>query len=511
MAYAVVCALLLVIAASTYMQLRRHFSYWARRGVPHEQPKLFIGNMSGIGTRYHWKEINERIYTQFRGQTPIIGAYIFLQRVAFIIDLDLIKRILVKDFNNFTDRGLFHNVRDDPLTGNLLFLDGEQWRVLRHKLSPAFTTGKLRYMFPTMVAVSERIAGTCERIMDLGSTVEMKELCARYTTDVIGEVAFGIECNSLRDPQAIFRRMGRNIVEKPRHSLLVQAFMFTDPKRARQLRLKNFPDDVTEFFMGAVRETVAYREENKVRRNDFMDMMLELKAQRDRLNGVDIREDDLTNGLNIDQVAAQALVFYLAGFETSSTVMSFCIYELALREDVQMKLREEIFNVLQKTKGELTYEAIKEMTYLKKVIAESLRMHPVIPHLVRVTTADYHIPNTDIVLERGMRLFIPVDAIHHDPEIYAEPEKFDPERFTPAAIEKRHPFAYLPFGEGPRNCIGMRFGELQASIGIIQLLRNFHFKPCARTKVPLVYAKKNFLIAAEGGIHLMVEKLEKTI
>ncbi|CAD7012833.1 unnamed protein product [Ceratitis capitata] len=85
------------------------------------------------------------------------------------------------------------------------------------------------------------------------------------------------------------------------------------------------------------------------------------------------------------------------------------------------------------------------------------RMHPVIPHLVRVTTADYHIPNTDIVLERGMRLFIP------------------------------------------------------ASIGIIQLLRNFHFKPCARTKVPLVYAKKNFLIAAEGGIHLMVEKLEKTI
>lgn len=511
MSIAVFCTLLAAAVATLYLKLRHHYSYWARRDVPHEAPKFFVGNMSGVGTLYHWKDINERLYKRFKGQSSIIGVYTFLQRAAYIIDPDLIKAILVKDFNCFTDRGLFHNVRDDPLTGNLLFLDGEQWRVLRHKLSPAFTTGKIRFMFPTLVTVGERLIGACQRIMNIGESVELKELCARYTTDVIGEVAFGIECNSLKDPNAIFRRMGRDIVEKPRHSLFVQAFMFTDPKLARQLRLKNFPDDVAEFFMGVVRETTTFRETHGVSRNDFMDMMLELKAQRDRLGNADIREDDLTNGLNIEQVAAQAMVFYLAGFETSSTVMSFCIYELALQPDLQEKLRAEIFAVLEKTNGQVTYEAIKEMVYLKKVIAETLRKHPVIPHLVRLTTEEYCIPNTDIVLERGMRIFIPIDAIHHDPEIFPEPEKFDPERFTPEAIEKRHPFAYLPFGEGPRNCIGMRFGELQTSIGVIQLLRNFRFKPSVRTKVPMVYAKKSFLIAAEGGIHLAVEKLEVTI
>lgn len=509
MGIAILYTLVFFVVGALYWKLRHHYNYWARRGVPHETPQYFLGNMSGLGSKYHWKDINIRLYNRFRGQTPIFGAYTFLKRVAYIIDFDLIKQILVKDFNYFTDRGLFHNVRDDPLTGNLLFLDGEPWRVLRHKLSPAFTTGKIRFMFPTMVTVGERVVGACQRIMNIGGTVEMKELCARYTTDVIGEVAFGIECNSLKDPQAIFRRMGRNIVEKPRHSLLVQAFMFTDPERARQLRLKNFPDDVTEFFMGVVRETVAYREKNGVKRNDFMDMMLEMKAQRDGLKDGDIKEDDLTNGLNIEQVAAQALVFYLAGFETSSTVMSFCLYELALNPEVQEKLREEIFSVLQKSEDQVTYESIKEMTYLKKVISETLRKHPVIPHLTRLAVADYKVPKTNWLLERDMRIFIPVDAIHHDPEIYPEPEKFDPERFTPEAIAQRHPFAYLPFGDGPRNCIGMRFGELQTAIGVIQLLRHFRFKPSSRTLSPMVYLKKNFLIAADGGIHLTVENLEK--
>ena len=106
-----------------------------------------------------------------------------------------------------------------------------------------------------------------------------------------------------------------------------------------------------------------------------------------------------------------------------------------------------------------------------------------------------------------MRVIIPLDAIHTDPEYYPEPQKFCPERFSPEEIAKRPAFAYLPFGEGPRNCIGMRFGKIQAKIGIITLVRHFKFEACAETQIPLRFAKKSFLVQTESGIHLKAQKL----
>lgn len=365
-------SLVVLSLIALYFWLKGHYSYWEKRNVPFEKPLPFIGNMRGLGRKYHWKDINERIYRKFKNTSPIAGFYTFTTRAAFILDLDVMKDIMIKQFQSFSDRGLFHNERDDPLTGNLLFLDGERWRGLRHKVSPVFTTGKMKYMFPTVVQVGERLEPACLKFVQ-GSEgiVEAKDLCARYTTDVIGTCAFGIECNSLIDPQAEFRRMGRSIFERPRHSGVVQGFMFTSPKLARQLRMKTFSDDVAEFFMNAVKETVEYRVKNNIRRNDFMDMLIEMKQQRDKLlaQGQQVDDDDMASGLTLEQLAAQVMVFFLAGFDTSSTTMSFCLYELALNTEVQEKLRNEIVEVLEKNDNQLTYECIKDMKYLDMVIS----------------------------------------------------------------------------------------------------------------------------------------------
>ncbi|NP_001352670.1 cytochrome P450 6a13-like precursor [Lucilia cuprina] len=502
--------ILIALSVIIFFWLKEHYSYWEKRNVPHEKPTYFVGNMRGIGREYHWKDINQRIYRKFKGVTPVAGFYTFLTRAAFILDLDLIKQIMIKDFQSFSERNLFHNVRDDPLTGNLLFLDGEKWRVLRHKLSPVFTTGKMRFMFPTVVKVGEKLPSACKKfIEEFEGIVEAKDLCARYTTDVIGTCAFGIECNSLIDPQAEFRQMGRYIFEKPRHKGVIQAFMFTNPALARKLRMKTFRDDVSDFFMKVVKETVDYRQKNQVKRNDFLDMLIEMKKQRDYLleSGQTVDENDLTSGLNIEQLAAQAMVFFLAGFDTSSTNMSFCLYELALNQEIQNKLRKEISEVLAQHDNQVTYESIKEMKYLDMVIAETLRKYSVTPHLVRKCVKDFQIPNTDLVLQKGLRVIIPLDSIHNDPDYYPEPEKFKPERFLPEEVQNRHPCAYMPFGDGPRNCIGMRFGKMQAQIGLVSLLTKFRFDKCERTQIPLRFSKLNFLIGTESGIHLKVEKL----
>ncbi|KAH8403982.1 hypothetical protein KR215_007512, partial [Drosophila sulfurigaster] len=504
-------ALLGVAIALLYKFYQNSFNYWNYRGVPFERPLPFIGNMRGLGRKYHFRDINGRLYKKFKGTSSFAGMFMFFKRVAFIMDLDLVKQVLIKDFKNFQDRGVFNNVRDEPLTGHLFTLEGEEWKAMRHKLTPVFTSGKMKHMFGTVVQVSDHLTTTMRKYASAAATdggdVEIKELCARFTTDVIGTCAFGLECNSLADPNAEFRSKGRMIFEKPRHNQLIQAFIFTNGNLAKKMRLKAFPDDLHNFFINAVRSTVDYRLKNNIKRNDFLDQLIQLRAENQeearRGNGI-----DLSKGLTLEQMAAQAFVFFIAGFETSSSTMAFCLYELALQQDVQQRLRDEIENVLKDVSdGELTYEAMNQMTYLEQVLLETLRKHSILPHLLRVAGEDYKVPGTDKIIEKGTTLLIPVHNIHRDPEYYPDPDRFDPSRFEPEAIKARHPYAYLPFGDGPRNCIGERFGKMQAKIGLISLLRHFKFGVSDRTEIPLILETRSFTLSSKHGVHLKVEQI----
>ncbi|XP_016990153.1 probable cytochrome P450 6a14 [Drosophila rhopaloa] len=504
-------ALLGVILALAYYFYIKVFTYWERKGVPFERPLMLVGNMKGIGSKFHFREINQRIYDQFKGKSSFAGMYMFFKRTAMITDLDLIKQVMIKDFSYFQDRGAFNNPRDDPLTGHLFTLEGEEWRSMRHKLSPVFTSGKMKQMTGVIIEVGHRLAEAMDTSVQAAKVddgcVEIKDLCARFTTDVIGSCAFGLECYSLKDPNAEFRTKGRQIFERRRHSQFVQSFLFTNAKLAKKLRFKVFPDDITDFFMSAVKNTVDYRLKNGIKRNDFIDQLIELRAE-DQEAAKKGRGIDLSQGLTLEQMAAQAFVFFVAGFETSSSTMSFCLYELAVQPEIQQRVRDEIESVLGNVEeGELNYDALAEMKYLDQVVAETLRKHPLLPHLIRECNRDYKVPNTDIVLDKGITALIPVHNIHHDPEIYPDPEKFDPSRFDPEEVKSRHPMAYLPFGDGPRNCIGLRFGKVQAKVGLVSLLRRFKFSVSKRTEVPLILSKKAFLLSTENGLYLKVESI----
>lgn len=504
-------ALVGAVLALAYSFYVKTFTYWERKGVPCEKPFPILGNMKGLGSKYHFRDINRRIYNHFKGKTSVAGMYLFFRRSALITDLDLVKQVLIKDFNNFQDRGVFNNPRDDPLTGHLFVMGGDEWRAMRHKLSPTFTSGKIKQMSEVVVEVGHRLADAMDKAVMAAKVedgnVEIKDLCARFTTDVIGTCAFGLECYSLQDPNAEFRQKGRMIFGKPRHSPLVQSFIFTNPKLAKKLRMKVFSDDIIDFFVSTVRNTVDFRLKNGIKRNDFMDQLIQLRAE-DQEAAKKGQGVDLSHGLTVEQMAAQAFVFFVAGFETSSSTMSFCLYELALNPDIQQRLREEIKSVLGDAEGgELNYDSLAKMTYLDQVLAETLRKHTIVFQLVRECNRDYKVPNTDIVLDKGTSVVVPIDSIHNDPDLYPQPEKFDPSRFEPQEVESRHPMAYMPFGDGPRNCIGLRFGKIQAKIGLVSLLRRFKFSVSNRTEVPLVLSKKVILLTNEAGIFLKVERI----
>ncbi|RZC38786.1 p450 domain containing protein, partial [Asbolus verrucosus] len=239
--------------------------------------------------------------------------------------------------------------------------------------------------------------------------------------------------------------------------------------------------------------TVSYREEKNYTRNDFLQLLIDLKGSED--------------GLTMNDVAAQSFVFFLAGFETSSTLMTFTLYELARNQDIQQRLRDEINTVLAKHDGKITYDSIQEMKYMNQVIDESLRMYPPASLTNRKCVKDYKVPDDDITIEKGTSVIIPILGIHYDEEYYPNPEKFDPERFTEENKNSRHPYAHLPFGEGPRNCIGMRFGLMQAKVGLTSMIRNFQFTVSRKTKEPLKMQVNSVILAAEGDVWLDAQKI----
>lgn len=209
-------------------------------------------------------------------------------------------------------------------------------------------------MYGTIVNVAKELVNKLNEIVKVDNEVEIRDLLGRFTTDIIGTCAFGIECNSLKDPETKFRKMAKIAVDEPSFTFPTRILMATFPKILKLLRIKRNRDEVTDFFMNIVRETIEYRAKNAIRRNDFMDSLIDLKK----------------SGLTFNEIVAQAFIFFIAGFETSSTTITHCLHELSLNKHkhIQEKARKEVLSVFEKYNGELTYESLNELVYCEQII-----------------------------------------------------------------------------------------------------------------------------------------------
>lgn len=208
-------------------------------------------------------------------------------------------------------------------------------------------------------------------------------------------------------------------------------------------------------------------------------------------------------------MTAQAFVFLLGGFETTSTQMSIIAHELILNPDIQEHLQQEIDNVMRKTNGKPTYDAINAMTYLDAVFNESLRRHPQNDNLERVCTKPFELPPAlpnlrPVTLRPGDRIQIPVPGLHLDEKYFDDPEKFDPERYLnkKLVLNQTENFG---FGIGPRACIGNRFAILETKILFFYVLAKFTLKPSEKTCMSFEYKKGSFSLVPSGGYWMRVE------
>lgn len=486
---------------------------WKDSGVPSSEQNLkTIYNV--FARKMNFAQAMLEVYTEMKAKgAKFCGT--FVPFPAFVpIDPEVIKNIMQKDFNYFVNRGVFYNEKHDPLSAHLFSIEDNKWRNLRAKLSPTFTSGKMKMMFNTILSTNKQMKLVLDEVKE-GDPFEIKEIMSRLNTDIIGSCAFGIDCNSLKDPETPFRTAGKGLFENGFVDNIRIILSMAYPNIARKLGSYLNKPHVTKFFMGMLKDTVDYREKNNIYRKDFMHLLIQLKNRgliSDDEQIMPQQSDDVSDKsqkITFNELAAQAFVFFIAGFETSSSVISYALYELALHQEIQSKVRDEVNKVVAKHGNEITYEAIMDMTYMEMVANEALRKYPTLPLLNRQASSDYKIPGTDITLKKGTKVFIPTLALHHDPEYYPNPEEFIPERFTEENKSKRHPFTFLPFGEGPRICIGLRFGMIQTKVALAVLLQNYEISLDKQTTVPLLSDPTQFLNIPLGGIWVNIKHISK--
>nr|CAI5866501.1 unnamed protein product [Callosobruchus analis] len=485
------------ISFIAYKYATRKFDYWKKRNVYHLKPIPFIGNFKDVGLfKITIGEWLKKMYDST--DEPYFGIFVYDEPHLVIKDPKLVKQILVKDANYFMDRTNAAPEHNQIVANMMFFQKSPKWKIYRSKISPAFTSGKLKLMFHSINEISKDLNRYLEK--NLGD-LEVKEACAKFSTDAIARCAFGINSHCFEDENSTFRKCGRRVFDFNWRNGIIQTAYFFRPHWVTWLRLDFFEREVSDYLADAFASVMKQREETNVKGNDFLDLLIELKKNQD------LKEKHAFEG---PKVTAQAFQFFVAGFETTSSTISYTLYELCKHPKYQNTLREEIRAAMAK-EGDITYENLMNMKYLDMCVQETLRMYPVLPFLDRRCNTEYKVANSDLVIEKGLPVYIPMFGLHFDEKYFPDPFEYKPERFEKgASAYNQDGIVFLPFGEGPRICIGERFGLLATKLALARILSEFEVVRSMQTPDVVEFDPKSFILQSKIGLPMKVKKLTPT-
>ncbi|XP_017108285.1 probable cytochrome P450 317a1 [Drosophila bipectinata] len=478
--------LVLLIIAARYQR-----DYWRYLNIPHERPKKLWPIIRQIMTQTlstdsmkakHYGDI----YTKFKGSGPFCGFYALLQPRALILDRELIRQIMIKDFWNFNDRGMYCNQKSDPLSGDLYGLRGESWKEMRQKLDPSFEGDRMSWLYGCLYEEAEQLLLTVSTTLmkQPHSTIHIQKIMRRYVLSALAKCVFGLDAQQrLKYPFETFEQMTEMALNSHKHGYLMNLMMIRFPNFCRLLRFRRTPKPVEEYFLGVLTDIVEQRENSGVQKQDYLQLLVGVKAQELITHKYEADKELKIHLQN--ELAAHAVVFLKAGYEQTANALSYVLYELARHPEQQTRVREEVKKATERHAGNLSYECIQSLTFLGQVIHETLRMHPITPYIMRRTLNNYPVPDhPKYVLVKELFLIIPTHAIHHDPDVYPDPEEFKPDRWSGPRDSLQEQGTWFGFGVGARSCIGIQFAQIQLKLALALLLSEYEFT--LNSRKPLV-------------------------
>lgn len=455
------------------------------------------------------------VYDKFNGQQIVPG--LELGRRTFMVrDANIIKQITIKDFDTFVNHDRSFDEQIDKFLGKaLVVMVDNEWRNMRNVLSPMFTSSKMKMMFGILSeSANEFVAHFEEKAKKSGSVrIECRETFLRYTIDGICTAVLGFKGDCVTNEDSELFKFTTSIQKRTFKDNLKSLIFVFFRKLYLFLKLQITSKEIYDFFYNAIVKVMQEREKNGVFRPDVIQLLLEAKkGQLKALDkGNEVNDEELSNfsanaeydvkaknnkltNWTDEHYMAQGFIFFSAGTETTQLAIQATTFGLVRNKDVQQKLIDEVDEVIQ-TIGDspITYEALHKMKYLDMVVCEALRYFPPAFLTTRECERDYTLKldyGKSIKLIKGDNLSIPIYSIHHDERYFSDPEKFDPERFSDERKGSIIDGSYIPFGYGPRVCIGSRFALMEAKLLIFNILRKFTIEVCDKTPERLEFSNK---------------------
>ncbi len=361
---------------------------------------------------------------------------------------EFIHSILVEHAYDF-DKGAYVHDAFRPVIGNGLFIsEGDFHRKQRKLMAPSFQPRQIVGYADAMVGYGERIQETWQD----GSTIEVGREMTHVTMSIVGKVLFDADVFTEAD------ELGAAMNTALEHAAYATSKVFPIPFSwpiPRHLRTRKAIAVLRRRIQKMIDERRASAEE----RNDFLSILLQA------------REED-GSGMDDEQVRSEALTLFGAGHETTATALTWAWYLLTSHPDAYQKVQQEVDTVLQGRSP--TYADLAQLPYTLQVFKETLRLYPPAYAFSRVALHDVDL--NGYVVRKGRSVAGAPYALHRRPDYFPDPEKFDPERFTPEN-EKRLPrYAYLPFGAGPRICIGNHFAMMEGHLLLATLAQRVTFE-----------------------------------
>ena len=394
-----------------------------------------------LSTRY-LSEVRDRY-----GETALLQMGPF--RVALIHNPEDIHHVLVQNARGYVKSRSYRGLALS-LGSGLLTSEGELWRRQRRLSQPAFHPKRLEALCATMVDCIERWLETWERRSPASRRLDLHTAMLDVTLSIVGHTLFGLELGGESGQIGAALTCVAEHARRHTESLVRPPLWFPTPFHLRYHRSMRLFDDT-------VHEIIRARRRNPVDRGDLLSMLMAATG------------DSGTERMTDAQLRDEVMTFLTAGWETVAIATSWTFLALSQHANATLRVRQEISRLGDRR---IEFSDLAELNYLNCVIQEAMRLYPPIWLFEREALEDdtlggYRIPKGTIVA-------ISPWTIHRSPLRWSEPERFDPDRFSPSRSQGRSRYAFIPFGAGPRICIGNQFAMMEAKLILAMVLRRFH-------------------------------------
>ncbi|XP_010399873.3 cytochrome P450 4V2 [Corvus cornix cornix] len=477
-----VIALLLTIL--TVCSLPSLMEYWRRWRMMNPIPGIspcypVLGNallLDGTGEGF-FKQL--QFYSEEFRSWPLFKLWIGPLPVMVLYHPDSVEVIL--NSSKHIEKSYLYDFLHPWLGTGLLTSTGDKWRSRRKMITPTFHFAILNDFLEVMNEQGNILVKKLEKHIDKEPFDVFMDitLCA---LDIICETAMGRNVGAQKNKDSNYvsaiYRMSDLIQQRQKSPWLWPEFLYILFKEGREHKrnlniLHNFTDKVIAEKAEELKSTRQNKHDNDgsseesgpKKRKAFLDMLLNAT-------------DDEGNKLSYRDIREEVDTFMFEGHDTTAAAMNWVLYLLGHNPEVQKKVHRELDEVFDNTERSVTIDDLKNLRYLECVVKEALRLFPSVPMFARTLREDCCIQGYQV--PRGANVLVLTYALHRNPEIFPEPEEFRPERFFPENCKGRHPYAYVPFSAGPRNCIGQRFAQMEEKTILALILRRFWVESCQK-------------------------------